>query len=103
MCTARVTWMGLLRCITFVMLAAVMLWSVGTAQAAQHIAQRYANAHTAQAIRDKKIDPGLSPVARARALKMAALQKKQRAQDFVNRVAAGEAAASGKPGKEVAK
>jgi hypothetical protein len=83
-------------------LTALLLW--GGAAHAQRSVQTYRNAQTAHAIRDRKVDPKLSPVARARAQKLAAVKKKHDAQKFIDGVVQGEqAAASGTKEKGVVK
>lgn len=86
-----------------VILAAVLLSGIGAANAGQSV-QPYANAHTSHVIRDRSVDPKLPPAARARALKAAAIKKKQEARKFIEDVAVDEqGAASVSKGKEGAK
>lgn len=103
MSTARLKKLSLWLRGPLVILAAVLLSGVGGAHA-ERIVQQYANAQTSHVIRDRSIDPKLSPAARARAMKAASIKKKEEARKFIQNVAEGEqAAASAGREKEVAK
>lgn len=76
-------------------LAAVPVCGAATSNVRRY-PQNYANAHTANAIRDRKVDAHLSPAARARTQRDAAIKKKRDLQKYVQSLAE----ASGKEGSK---
>jgi hypothetical protein len=78
-----------LKPLLFALLTALAVASVcgAATTSTQRYPQNYANAYTAHAIRDHKVDPHLSPAARARAQRDAAIKKKKDLQNYIQSLA----------------